>query len=404
MRLVDLSHPLEHGQLNFAFDPKISVVTHNTISSIGYNITQISMSTHQGTDLDAPFHFFDDGKTLDQLGLDVFYGPASLIDLAPTTCLEPGTQLTLEMFEPHASVFQPGARVIYRTGWDRMFGRPEFFTDFPSLTLEAARWLASRRISLLGTDTPTPSFDWLECHHILLQKGVEIVIVEYPEQFGTHAGLVMMAGIVVMIADIVTCAAAGRMKEKGDGSVAAGGRASSRRAALGLVFCVLAGLLSPMVNFALIFGRGVADSAARYGATPGNANNAIWALVFNANYAVNVLYCLWLMRKNRTLANYRTPGTARYWVGAVIMGLLWAGGVVVYGAGATRIGRFGPFFGFPVMLISSILTGNVLGALSGEWTGDAARPKRVMATGVAILILAIGLLGFANTLIGLARP
>jgi kynurenine formamidase len=27
-------------------------------------------------------------------------------------------------------------------------------------------------------DTPTPSTDWLECHHILLAKGVEIVIVE----------------------------------------------------------------------------------------------------------------------------------------------------------------------------------------------------------------------------------
>ena len=40
--LIDLSHPLEHGQPNFAYDPKISVIAHNTVTSIGYNITQVS--------------------------------------------------------------------------------------------------------------------------------------------------------------------------------------------------------------------------------------------------------------------------------------------------------------------------------------------------------------------------
>lgn len=178
MAFIDLSHPLEDGQLNFPFDPKISIVVHNTIDSIGYNISQISMSSHQGTHLDAPFHFYDDGKTLDQMRLDQFYGPATLVDLAPDGDLEAGTPLTIEMFEPHAEAFQPGAKVIYRTGWNRMFGKPEFFSDFPTLTLDAAQWIADRNIGMLGMDTPTPSTDWLECHHILLKEGVEIVIVE----------------------------------------------------------------------------------------------------------------------------------------------------------------------------------------------------------------------------------
>lgn len=178
MKLIDLSHPLEHGQLNFPFDPKISILVHNTIDSIGYNMTQISLGTHQGTHLDAPFHFYDDGKTLDQMQLAQFYGPASLVDLAPGSHLEAKTPLTVEMFAPHAAKFQPGAKIVYRTGWDRAFGKPEFFSDFPTLTLEAAQWIADRKIGLLGMDTPTPSTDWKECHLILLKKGVEIVIVE----------------------------------------------------------------------------------------------------------------------------------------------------------------------------------------------------------------------------------
>ena len=176
--IIDLSQPLEHGQLNFPLDPKISVVAHNTVDSIGYNITQISMSTHQGTHLDAPFHFYNDGMTVDQIPLEKFYGPASLIDLAPGSTLEARQPITLEMFKPHEEKFHEDAKVLYRTGWDRMFGKPEFFSDFPSLTLEAARWISEKRVGLLGMDTPTPGSQWKEIHWELLRPGVDIVVVE----------------------------------------------------------------------------------------------------------------------------------------------------------------------------------------------------------------------------------
>ena len=130
-RLIDLSHPLEHGQLNFPFDPKIAVLAHNSVASIGYNMTQISMATHQGTHLDVPFHFYDNGLTVDQMPLERFYGPAVLVDLAPGGDLPARTPITVEMLAPHAAKFQPGAKVIYRTGWDRTFGTAECFSDFP---------------------------------------------------------------------------------------------------------------------------------------------------------------------------------------------------------------------------------------------------------------------------------
>lgn len=189
-KLIDLSHPLQHGQLGFPGDPELSVVIHDTIASIGYNVTRIGMSTHQGTHLDAPFHFFDDGKTVDEIPLERFYGPASLVDLAPGSSLDPKTPITIDMLRRHEEKFRPGAKIIYRTGWDRTYNTPEFFTDYPTLTVDAARWIAERRIGLLGMDTGTPSTDWQECHWVLLGKGVEIVLVEgltrldqLPEEF-----------------------------------------------------------------------------------------------------------------------------------------------------------------------------------------------------------------------------
>lgn len=177
-QFIDLSHPLVDGQPNFPNDPQLAVAVHTTVNRSGYNLSHLSLSSHQGTHLDAPFHFFDDGATLDQIPLDRFCGAARCVDLAPNTALPACTRLTAETFAPYADAFRPGARVIYRTGWDRMFGQKQFFTDFPTLTLDAARWIAASGIGLLGMDTPTPSTDWLECHRILLAKGVEIVIVE----------------------------------------------------------------------------------------------------------------------------------------------------------------------------------------------------------------------------------
>jgi len=179
MCLVDLSHPIADGQPSYPKDPPLRITSYRTIAADGCNVSSIAMGSHQGTHLDAPYHFFDDGATLDQVPLDRFFGPARLVDLAPGGGLGPRTPITPEMLAAHAAAFEPGGRVLYRTGWSSRFGSPEFFTDLPSLTRDAAQWIADRRIVLLGMDTPTPSkIAGRECHHILLGKGVEIVIVE----------------------------------------------------------------------------------------------------------------------------------------------------------------------------------------------------------------------------------
>lgn len=172
MKLIDLAHPMIHGQQTFPSDPKLSITVHGTTKTLQYNISHISMSSHQGTHLDAMYHFIDDGKTLDQMPLDWFYGPARVLRLPKRA----GDSITLDDLQPHEEFLTAGAKIIYETGWHRHFAAENFFSEFPSLTQEAAQYLASRKIRMLGMDTPTPSTDWYEVHHILL--GAEIVIVE----------------------------------------------------------------------------------------------------------------------------------------------------------------------------------------------------------------------------------
>jgi len=178
MRFIDLSHALQDGLPNFEGDPQIRIRSAASIPVQPCNVMELTMSSHQGTHLDAPRHFYAGGRTVDDIPLDRFHGPATLIDLAPGSALPASTPITVEHLQPHAAKFVPGARILYRTGWDRMFGQKAFFTAFPTLTIEAARWIARKGIGMLGMDTPTPSVDFLECHLVLLAPGREIVIVE----------------------------------------------------------------------------------------------------------------------------------------------------------------------------------------------------------------------------------
>jgi kynurenine formamidase len=174
MKFVDRTHPLRDGQSSFPGDPALSIAPHATIQKNRCNVSRIAMGSHQGTHLDALYHFVPDGKPLDQMPLDWFYGPATLLRLPK----RPREEITVADLKPFQERLTPGARVIYETGWHRHYGQPDYFADFPSLTQEAAAYLTKRRIRLLGMDTPTPSRDYYEVHHLLQQKPAEIVIVE----------------------------------------------------------------------------------------------------------------------------------------------------------------------------------------------------------------------------------
>ncbi len=174
MRFIDLTHPMRDGQPSFPGDPVLQVAPHATIEQNRCNVSRIAMGSHQGTHLDALRHFIPDGRTIDAMPLDWFYGPATVLRI-PKAARE---EITVADLAPFEGRLVPGARIIYETGWHRHYGQADYFIDFPSLTQAAAAYLAARGIRLLGMDTPTPGRDYYEVHHLLQQQPAEIVIVE----------------------------------------------------------------------------------------------------------------------------------------------------------------------------------------------------------------------------------
>ena len=80
------------------------------------------------------------------------------------------------------------------------------------------------------------------------------------------------------------------------------------------------------------------------------------------------------------------------------MGISWPLGVVLYGIGAAKLGPFGAYAGFPMLLIFAILSSNAAGVFFGEWRGAGSTAKNRMRIGVIILVIAAVLFGYANNL------
>ena len=78
------------------------------------------------------------------------------------------------------------------------------------------------------------------------------------------------------------------------------------------------------------------------------------------------------------------------------MGIAWPLGIILYGMGADRMGTYGAFVAFPMMLVMAILFGNLAGALTGEWRGTSTKTRMTMIVGVLVLTAAFVLLGLAS--------
>jgi len=232
---------------------------------------------------------------------------------------------------------------------------------------------------------------------IAINGSLTPLLMNEPGKLATIGGLWFLAAMTTMLCGIIVCSIAGNLKTKSaSGSLTATAKKGSFR--VGLILCIVAGVLSGLVNFAFIYGTEITQQAQQLGADPFSSINALWALVFTANYLVNVGYCIYLMLRNGTTAKLFASSSGANWLRCIVMGVFWAAGIVVYGLGAYKLGRYGAFVGFPALLAAALLTGNVVGWLSGEWRVASAKALRTMFAGIGLLLVAIAFLANANRL------
>ena len=136
-----------------------------------------SANTHQGTHIDAPYHFIPDGRTVDELTFEELVGPAKVIDLRKYK----GESITANILDNHASEIEKKDKAVMVTGdVDGNFFTGNFFKEASDITLDAAEWLIEREVELIVNDFLTeavPGEPDRPVHKALL--GADIPVVEY---------------------------------------------------------------------------------------------------------------------------------------------------------------------------------------------------------------------------------
>lgn len=213
----------------------------------------------------------------------------------------------------------------------------------------------------------------------------------HSEQLLTKRGVALIAGTLVMVVGLYLLARAGRTRERDIGAAS-----NSQRFTTGLLICVFSGIFSSMLNFSFIFGDELRTRALHAGASAAMAANPIWALTVTGGFVVNFLYCIYLLNKNNTWNVFRNGNPATYWPLGLMTGASWFGGVVFYGMGAAALGSLGGIIGWPIFMTLDVLAGLSWGALSGEWQGASRRAILFCWAGVAVLLIAIGVISVGN--------
>jgi arylformamidase len=174
MTIHDISLTISPNLPTWPGDPGLALEQFESMDQGAHaNVTRISSSVHLGTHVDAPHHFLNDGRTVEQLPLDVLTGPCYVAQLpdgieAITAEVLDRTEITSEM-----------KRVLFGTRNSHLWakGESKFQTDFVAITDDGAEWLVERGVQLVGVDylSVAPYGDSVPTHTVLLKAGVVVV-------------------------------------------------------------------------------------------------------------------------------------------------------------------------------------------------------------------------------------
>jgi arylformamidase len=170
-KIIDVSVPLSPELPTFPGDPPLRIEpTHRIADGEDYNLTQLTLGTHAGTHVDAPFHFLADGATVDDLPLEILMGKARVVDLGGLDLVDRTDLEALDLRED--------LRVLLKTRNSGQLRQQAFQEDHVYLTPDAAVYLSQVGIKLVGFDYLSiekfGSRDYA-AHKALLGAGVVIV-------------------------------------------------------------------------------------------------------------------------------------------------------------------------------------------------------------------------------------
>ena len=177
MKIIDLTLTVSDEIPTFPGSPQPSFIPWENVREDGYNLELLFLSTHTGTHMDAPYHFLEKGAKIHEISLKKLVSEAVLIK-SKKKGGESITKIDIQKFEKKHGKIASFSSVIFYTGWQRNLQKKYYFTKNPGLSVSAAKYLASKKINLVGVDSPSIDLgkdSKFSVHQIFAKKGILIV-------------------------------------------------------------------------------------------------------------------------------------------------------------------------------------------------------------------------------------
>lgn len=181
MNIYDLTLEVENGMPSCGtpWHQKVEITQLGMIDEVGRNTQRIVLGSHSGTHMDAPYHFINEGRTMESLDINMMWGKVTVVDFREK---KQGDVVTLA----DVKKLEIKERMLFVFGWYHNWKTEAYYKHFPFFQTEAIEYLISNGLRVLALDTPSPDDGSAimvkgendsPCHVILLKN--EAFVIEY---------------------------------------------------------------------------------------------------------------------------------------------------------------------------------------------------------------------------------
>ncbi|HZW29217.1 MAG TPA: L-rhamnose/proton symporter RhaT [Isosphaeraceae bacterium] len=251
-----------------------------------------------------------------------------------------------------------------------------------------------------------------------LLKGISIAIgsglplLRHWDQVPDSARITTVVGLATLILGTALAGRAGMLREREARLRAEAGfiETSATKAVLnpvgrvfwiGVLLCLVSGFASAGANLGYDYADHIERAMTEV--APGTplewrATLVRWMPMYWGGISALTLLMGGAMVRNGTWRNFVAPGSARDCAISVSMGLVHFLAQIPYGIGAFYLGTLGTTVGWGVNIGLALIVATSLGFFTGEWNGASQAAKRTLYSGILVLIVAFGILAYAQSL------
>jgi kynurenine formamidase len=166
-KLIDLTQTIVHHMPTYPGELPTQLLPISDFRKDGFANYLLQIGMHNGTHIDGPMHMSESTDYLSQIPINRFMGNGILCNTIAHNTNELIKQL--EHKELSDSI------VLIYTGYSQNFGKEGYFENYPAIDMRLLEFLASKSVSIIGVDSPSPDHSPYPAHHLLFAKNILIL-------------------------------------------------------------------------------------------------------------------------------------------------------------------------------------------------------------------------------------